>query len=191
LLLALWLLLPLVVFCISRSRLPLYILPLFVPLAVLAARQRLAEGKALPRWRWLLSWAACLLVLKFAAAQWPTHKDARAWTQAIRARTPGAISQVDFVDDMARYGLHLHLGAPVNKLSLHVLPQPRFNPEYDGNVVDQLGAHFDPDALWITKQDNFALVDARLRALGYAARAPGTPYQGRVLFRVARVDTRP
>lgn len=191
LLLALWLLLPLVVFCISRSRLPLYILPLFVPLAVLAARQRLAEGKALPRWRWLLSWAACLLVLKFAAAQWPTHKDARAWTQAIRARTPGAISQVDFVDDMARYGLHLHLGAPVNKLSLHVLPQPRFNPEYDGNVVDQLGAHFDPDALWITKQDNFALVDARLRALGYAARAQGTPYQGRVLFRVARVDTRP
>jgi 4-amino-4-deoxy-L-arabinose transferase-like glycosyltransferase len=191
LLLTLWLLLPLIVFCISRSRLPLYILPLFVPLAVLAARQRLSEGKALPRWRWLLLWAACLLALKFAAAQWPTHKDARAWTQAIDARTPGAISQVDFVDDMARYGLHLHLGAPVNKLSLQSMPQPRFNPEYDGNVTGQLGAHFDPDALWITKQDSFAQVSARLQALGYKAMTQGTPYEGRVLFRVTRVAAPP
>ena len=55
LLLALWLLVPLLVFCASRSRLPLYILPLFVPLAVLAARQRLQEGLPLPRWRWLLA----------------------------------------------------------------------------------------------------------------------------------------
>jgi hypothetical protein len=162
-----------------------------VPRALLAARQLVADGMALPRWRWLLLWAACLLALKFAAAQWPTHKDARAWTQAIDARTHGAISQVDFVDDMARYGLHLHLGAPVNKLSLQSVPQPRFNPEYDGNVTGQLGAHFDPDALWITKQDNFAQVGARLQALGYTTSVEGTPYQGRVLFRVLRPGAQP
>lgn len=190
LLLALWLLLPLLVFCVSRSRLPLYILPLFVPLAVLAARQRMQEGKPLPRWRWLLLWAACLLALKFAASLWPTHKDARAWAEAIRARAPGPISQVEIVEDMARYGLHLHLGAQVEKLSLQTLPQPRFNPDYDDNVADALG-DFDPEALWITKQDNFTQVRARLQVLGYMAIVQGAPYQGRVIFRVRLQDAPP
>ena len=184
LLLALWVALPLLVFCVSRSRLPLYILPLFVPLALLAARQRHAENRALPRWRWLLAWTALLLALEFATALWPTHKDARAWAQAIRARVPGPITQVDIVDDMARYGLHLHLGVGVEKLSLGNPPQPRFSPEYDADVSDELGDAYDPGAIWFTKQDNFAKVDAHLRALGYAPAVQGTPYQGRVIFRV-------
>jgi 4-amino-4-deoxy-L-arabinose transferase-like glycosyltransferase len=50
-----WLLLPLLVFCLARSRLPLYILPLFLPLAVIVARQRGAERRALS-WRPLLAW---------------------------------------------------------------------------------------------------------------------------------------
>jgi hypothetical protein len=186
LLLALWLLLPLLVFCVSRSRLPLYILPLFVPLALLAARQRLAEGKALPRWRWLLLWAACLLALKLAASMWPTHKDARAWAEAIHARAPGPISQVEIVEDMARYGLHLHLDAQVEKLSLRAQPQPRFNPEYDEDIADELGDDFDPDALWITKQEQWADVRSVIATHGFDAIAQGTPYQQRIIFRVRR-----
>ncbi|HVR81254.1 MAG TPA: glycosyltransferase family 39 protein [Luteimonas sp.] len=191
LLLALWLLLPLLVFCISRSRLPLYILPLFVPLAVLAARQRMHEGKPLPRWRWLLLWAVCLLALKFATSLWPTHKDARAWAEAIHARAPGAISQVEIVEDMARYGLHLHLGTQVEKLSLEAIAQPRFNPEYDANVSVALGDNFDPDAIWITKEGDFARVRARLQVLGYMAIVQGAPYQGRVIFRARRQGAHP
>jgi 4-amino-4-deoxy-L-arabinose transferase-like glycosyltransferase len=186
LLLTLWLLLPLLVFCVSRSRLPLYILPLFMPLALLAARQRLAEGKALPRWRWLLLWAGCLLALKFAASMWPTHKDARAWAEAIRARAPGPISQIEIVEDMARYGLHLHLHAEVEKLSLRAQPQPRFNPEYDEDIADELGDDFDPDGLWITKQEHWADVLATIQAQGFDATPQGTPYQGRIIFRVRR-----
>jgi hypothetical protein len=167
--------------------LPLYILPLFVPLALLAARQRQGEGRALPRWRWLLAWAALLLALEFATALWPTHKDARAWAAAIRARAPGPITKVDIVDDMARYGLHLHLGAGVEKLSLGNPPQPRFSPEYDEDVTDELGDDYDPDAVWFTKQDNFAKVAAHLQALGFVAVVQGTPYQGRVIFRVRRL----
>ncbi len=185
--LALWLLLPLLVFCVSRSRLPLYILPLFVPLAVLAARQRMRDGKALPRWRWLLSWGALALALQLAAARWPTHKDAAAWAEAIRARAPGAISRVNFVDDMARYGLHLHLGTDVEKLSLRTLPpQPRFNPEYDASVGDALRGDFDPDALWITKQERWPAVQRALAAQGIDAIAQGSTYQDRVLFRIRK-----
>jgi 4-amino-4-deoxy-L-arabinose transferase-like glycosyltransferase len=187
LLLALWIALPLLVFCASRSRLPLYILPLFVPLALVVARQRRGEGRGLPRWRWLLAWAALLLALEFATSLWPTHKDAAAWAEAIRARAPGPITRVDIVDDMARYGLHLHLGAGVRKLSLGNPPQPRFSPEYDADITGELGDDYDPNAIWFTKQDSFARVSAHLRALGFVAVVQGTPYQGRVVFRVRRV----
>jgi hypothetical protein len=187
LLLLCWLLLPLLVFCISRSRLPLYILPLFVPLAVVVARQRSAEGRPLPRWRWLLAWMLCVLALQLGAARWPTHKDASAWAHAIHQRAPGTITQVDFVDDMARYGLHLHLGVDVEKLSLQpITAAPRFNPEYDESVADEIARDFDPDSLWITKQERFEAVRAVLDAQGVDAIAQGAPYQGRVLFRVRR-----
>lgn len=187
LLLALWLLLPLLVFCISRSRLPLYILPLFVPLALIAARQRFQQGKSQPRWRWLLLWTLAVLAMQLAAARWPTHKNASAWADAIRVRTPGLVSKIDFVDDMARYGLHLHLGVDVEKLSLApLMQQPRFNPAYDGTVADQLRDHFDPDSLWITRQERWPAVRAALAAQGIDAIAQGAPYQERIMFRVRR-----
>ncbi len=186
LLLALWVLLPLLVFCVSRSRLPLYVLPLFVPLAVLVARQRQAEGRGLPRWRAILAWAVLLLALEFAGALWPSHKDGAAWARAIHERAPGPVSRVLIVDDMARYSLHLELGAPVEKLSLAPLPQPRYGPEYDRDVATELAEDHDPDALWLTKQAHYPEVQARLSELGYRAIPQGTPYYGRVLFRVVR-----
>ena len=191
LLLALWVLLPLLVFCLSRSRMPLYILPLFVPLAVIAARQRQSEGRALPRWRWLLAWAVVLLGLQVATSLWPTHKDASVWAREIHARTSGAISQVEIVEDMARYGLHLHLGADVEKLSLDDAPQKQFDPEYDRSVAAALGHDYDPDAIWITKQTSFDATRAHLQALGYDAVVQGTPYEGRVIFRVRRTAVIP
>ncbi|MGN6113499.1 MAG: glycosyltransferase family 39 protein [Luteimonas sp.] len=188
LLLALWIALPLLVFCVSRSRMPLYILPLFVPLAVLAARQRAGEGRGLPRWRWLLAWAALLLALEAATAAWPTHKDGAAWRAAIAARVPGRVARVNFVEDMARYSLNLEMGADVEKLSLAPRPgDPRFGPDYDTDVATALQRGYAADALWITKQDHFPAVRARLRALGYDAVVQGTPYQGRTLFRVRAI----
>ena len=79
LLLAWWLLLPLAVFFLARSRLQLYVLPLFVPLALMTAR-------ALVRWPWLsarsLAWTAgvaavALLGLKGAIAHVRYDRDAR------------------------------------------------------------------------------------------------------------------
>jgi len=186
LLLTLWLLLPLLVFCVSRSRLPLYILPLFVPLAVLATRQRLREGKPLPRWRWLLLWSAVMLALQLATAHWPTHKNSEAWAQAIRARAPGPITQLAFVDDMARYGLHLHLGVEVEKLSLKPEGHSQFNPEYDETVADEISKDFDPASVWITKQAHWPAVRDVLAAQGIDAIPQCAPYEGRIIFRIRR-----
>lgn len=185
LLLATWILLPLLVFCLARSRLPLYLLPLFLPMAVAIGTQWRKEGRAL-RWRWLLAWTAVLLGLKFAAAQWPTHKDASAWAEAIRARVPGAIGEVVFVEDMARYGLHLHLGTHVQVEKVSLAPQhpAAFNPPFDETLAMELAEH-EPGVVWICKEDAWPALRARIAALGYEARQDGTPYRDRIVFTVA------
>ncbi|UNK48343.1 glycosyltransferase family 39 protein [Lysobacter sp. S4-A87] len=185
LLLGLWLLLPLLVFCVARSRMPLYVLPLFVPMALIVALQWQREDRPLPRWRWLLAWVAMLLALKLALAWWPTHKDARAWADAIRERARVPVQEVVFVEDMARYGLHLHLGTgtEVEKISLVALQQPRFNPAYDEPLAVELDEH-ESGVVWVCKQQDWPLVLARIAGLGYRATLLGTPYRHRVMFEV-------
>ena len=180
LLLALWIVLPVLVFCLARSRMPLYVLPLFLPLAIVAARQRQQEGLGLPRWPWLLAWAGVLLALKLASAAWPTHKDAAQWADAIRARAPGPVREVVFVEDMARYGVHLHLGAEIEKISL-AAPGVRFNPASDEDLLTELSER-EPDVVWICKQSRWPELQGRIAALGYRADAVGTPYRERIVF---------
>ena len=182
-LLALWVLLPLLVFCLARSRLPLYLLPLFVPLAVAIAAQRVRDGRALPRWPWLLGWACMLLALKFATSLWPTHKNAAEWADEIRARVQGPVAEVVFVEDMARYGLHLHLGAQVEKVSLLPGPRPRFNPVNDTDLAQELSER-EPGVVWICKQALWPGLRDRIAALHYRATPLGAPYQGRIIFRI-------
>ncbi|MFC5571182.1 ArnT family glycosyltransferase [Lysobacter yangpyeongensis] len=179
---ALWLLLPLLVFCIARSRLPLYILPLFLPLAVIIAAQRQQERSGL-RTVWLVAWVAVLLALKLVAAFWPTHKDASQWAREIRARAGAPVREVLFVEDMARYGLHLHLDVEVEKLSLDPQPEPPFNPIYDETLAQELDEH-EPDTVWICKQELWPQLQQRLSELGQRTQVLGAPYRGRIIFRV-------
>ena len=188
LLLTLWLGLSLLVFCLARSRLPLYLLPLFVPLAVVAAMQRQREGRPLPQWRWLAAWAVVLIALRLGTVVWPTHKNAADWADAIRARAVDPVRVVLFVEDMARYGLHLHLGTgtQIEKLALDASPQARFNPSFDEPLAQEL-AEGEHGAVWICKQERWPEMQRRIDAMGYHATPLGTPYQGRVMFRVTPI----
>lgn len=62
----LWFGTSLLVFCISKSRMPLYVLPLFVPLAIWFGKLLPASGV----WRWAAHNATHRKVLKFAAGAW-------------------------------------------------------------------------------------------------------------------------
>jgi len=192
-LLALWLLLPLLVFCVSRSRLPLYVLPLLAPIALMVAAQRIDAGREAPRTGWLLGWIVLMLGLRVAWAQVPTHRDAGAWAEQIRARVAGPVHEVVFVEDMARYGLRLELGAQVEKLALRPLEgQPRFNPPFDEDVARELGQfHGEGTVVWVCKQALWPQVQAVLAGQHYAARPLGGPFHGRVLFLVEPVPASP
>ncbi|GAB2665797.1 ArnT family glycosyltransferase [Arenimonas aestuarii] len=180
----LWLLAPLLVFCLARSRLPLYLLPLFLPMAVLVARQWQAEGRSLPRARWLAVWVFVLLGLRLASALWPTNKDAGRWAEALSSRVDHRVEEVVFVEDMARYGLHLHMGAAVEKVSLEPRPRAPYGAEFDSSFADELLER--EDAVWVTKQAMFPALVERAAPLGFQLIPLGEPYEGRVIFRVAR-----
>jgi 4-amino-4-deoxy-L-arabinose transferase-like glycosyltransferase len=101
-LLLLLILVPLAVFVLSRSRLPLYVLPLFIPISLASARALQLAYESLAAdlfsfrfrsqaWKILGGWVVVLLCLRLAYAYWPNEADAR----ALHARLP--VAQADEV----------------------------------------------------------------------------------------------
>jgi hypothetical protein len=121
LLLAWWLLLPLAVFCLARSRLQLYVMPLFVPLSLMLARP-------LAKWDWLAPrrlatiaglTAVGLLALKGIAGHVHASRDARDMAAAIRGIVdPGSIDEIVFVGMRPFYGIYVYLDVPVEGVQL-------------------------------------------------------------------------
>jgi len=187
LMLAAWTFLPLLVFCIARSRLPLYVLPLFAPIALSVAVRSAEIGGPAP-WRRLIAWVPLLIGLRLASAMVDSPQDARAWAEAIRARVPGAIDQVVFVDDRTRYGLRLHLDAEVEDVTLDAVSRSdgaAINPHYDEDAATELlEDHGDPRSVWICTTEGWPRVQRYMDDRGYRTQAMGTPYRGSVVFRV-------
>ncbi len=114
----LWLGLPLLVFFLARSRLPFYLLPLFVPISLLVAmslaRVPLGRGAATLAALWL----ALLLGAKVFLATMPSHQDARQLANELRPLLPAPPIEMVFVQTKARYGLRFYLGSEVETISL-------------------------------------------------------------------------
>ena len=112
-----WIALPAIVFFLSRSRLPLYVLPLFAPLALVVARAlptRIASG-----WYVALAiWAVLLLGARIASARLDVDGDDRRLAQAIVAALDRPPSEVAFVETAPRFGLRFYLDAEIERLGL-------------------------------------------------------------------------
>jgi len=111
--LALWIGLPLAVFVLAGSRLPLYVLPLFVPLSLAIARhlempwplQRLQLGL-------LLAAVLSLVGLKAAVATLPGQVDTRALAKSLAPFHP---SEVVFVDRDPKWSVSYYLQCTVER----------------------------------------------------------------------------
>ncbi len=96
-LVVLWIVVPLAVLCVVRSRQLLYLLPTFTPLALLLAGavgplvgRSVRDGtrrRAVTRWvtAAVLAWAGVLVALRFVAAEVPTPRDARQVAERLRS----------------------------------------------------------------------------------------------------------
>lgn len=121
LLLAYWLLLPLAVFFLARSRLQLYVLPLFVPLALMMARALSGPGAPTSR---RIAWVAgitlaVLVTLKGVLAYWHTDRDARHIAAQLSTLLHGRkVDRIAFVGMRPYYGLKVYLDIPVEGIQL-------------------------------------------------------------------------
>ncbi len=118
-LLATWVLIPLAIFFVVRSRLPLYVLPLFVPLAVATARLATTE-RAHRRWfaTAVAVWAVLLAGARYGATHIHTHQDARPVAAAIEAAAGATPEEVVFAGVKPWWGVSLYLRAEVERVAL-------------------------------------------------------------------------
>jgi 4-amino-4-deoxy-L-arabinose transferase-like glycosyltransferase len=134
-----WLALPLLIFCLARSRLPLYLLPLFVPFSLLLGR-----ALAPCRWRpWAIAgmafWVVAMIGGKYyTAALYPSDKDARKFAAQLSPMLPGHPDHLMFVEDMTRNGLNLYFDSDIQRLSFKPMPKMMSDSSYDQTVAEAL-----------------------------------------------------
>lgn len=130
----LWFSIPLLVFALAQSRMPLYLLPLWLPLALLIARTIPPGPPAFSRGGWLLLglWLALLIGFRGFAAHAPLHTDDRRLAQVMRAQ--GVVApELVFVEDSPRFGLRLYLGANIERARIN-----QATSRYEQDLADLL-----------------------------------------------------
>jgi 4-amino-4-deoxy-L-arabinose transferase-like glycosyltransferase len=114
--LGLWMALPFAIFAISQSRLPLYLLPLTVPFALMAALQfeQVSFSTRIIQAVGALS-AVCLLLLRLSAAHWLSTEDARGLASALREKINlSRYDEILVVDGRrAAHGLQFYTGKQI------------------------------------------------------------------------------
>lgn len=135
LLLCYWLLVPLATFFLARSRLQLYVLPLFVPLALMMARP-LAHWRGLEGRRGIVIiglTALALLGLKATLAYWPSNRDSRELASQLRRQlATHPADEIIFVGMRPFYGLNVYLPQRIDGLEVD---ERRF--DYSTHVTHQ------------------------------------------------------
>lgn len=117
--LVLWFIIPLGVFVIAKSKLPLYVLPLFVPVAVVTAREIQRLNVSLYKMRYLIVlWCVLIVLVRPFMASLNFKQDASRFAGAIRRYHPHPVEEIIFVDTVPAFGLHFYTGAEIERVSL-------------------------------------------------------------------------
>lgn len=121
--LLLWVLCPLLIFMVSSSRLPLYLLPLFAPLSLLAARGLEEASFSWNRRRlaWTSAWCVLLVAVRLIAAHIPSDKDAAVVAKAIQANATAPYSEIAFYGTDPMLGLGIYLDKEIENVSAETL----------------------------------------------------------------------
>ena len=135
-----WFLVPLLVFFVADSRLPLYIQPLFVPLALLGARE--VPSGFLRRKKIIIllsSWAIFLVLLRGLSGLFSFPQDSRILAGKLEKLHPQDYSEIVFVNTEPHYGLSIYLDIPIERVDFLKESDSFFPPEtiYEELHVDK------------------------------------------------------
>ncbi len=137
--LLLWLFLPLLIFFLSRSRLPLYLLPLAVPMALLVCRE-LQRWPTFPQRKskiLITVWVCVLLLLRGTIGLVDTQKDARAVSELMRKAGIEQCEEIVFYGGRPMRGLRFYLGCSIELIKF-------------GEMADELKVP--EDRLWVVRK---------------------------------------
>jgi 4-amino-4-deoxy-L-arabinose transferase-like glycosyltransferase len=142
-----WFFIPLVVFFISRSRLALYLLPLFVPLSIAAARGlNIEHFEKRKRVYYLFAWCFALLALRGLSGFLPNTSDNRLIADQIKLVTgKSPVQDIIFVGTKPYLGLSLYFNAEIEKLLMGKASATEIREE---NISDKL-SHYESGRLWV------------------------------------------
>ena len=158
----LWLFLSLAVFFVSKSRLPLYVLPLFVPIALIIGRWIVLPSKRQARVSLLAAWIVILLALKFAGSLFPYSRDSRAMAQVIASTIQPVPSNIIFVGIDPFWGLNLYLNCEVERV---MPPSPAGTPAKK-TLAHELEKKEKRTLFVVDKSEEARVIDTS-RSLGY------------------------
>jgi len=165
--LALWFFLPLVVFFISSSRLPLYVLPLALPLALGIGRWVVLPLRGKVEVPLLAAWVVVLLAARFAGSRVPYAMDSRALARAVASEGYSAPAEILFADTEPFWGMSMYLGCEVERV--FTTPSVPFGTEPGEPLAMEL-QHAEPGTLIIVERPKAAKVVETCRKLGYELR---------------------
>jgi len=132
--LAMWLFLPLTIFCVSKSRMPLYLLPIFAPVAIVLARGMVRAQEELNWkgfWRAFLVTAVVCVAGKAMCAELNSTRDARAAADCF-LKPAGDIESI-MLNNHKDFGIQFYFGGRL----LRVSSEPNM-PMHDGLLADKI-----------------------------------------------------
>ena len=129
--LLLWFIIPLAVFVMARSKLPLYVLPLFVPMAIMTAREIQRLNVSLHKIRYLIAlWCVFIVLVRVIMASLNFKQDSSKFADEIKQKYPHSVQEIIFVDTVPAFGLQFYTGSDVKRVSFEPSDLER---EFAGN----------------------------------------------------------
>jgi 4-amino-4-deoxy-L-arabinose transferase-like glycosyltransferase len=116
--LTLWFIIPLAVFVIAKSKLPLYVLPLFVPVAIVTAREIERLNVSLYKFRYGIAvWCVFIVLVRLIMASISFKQDSSRFADEIKRQYPHSVEEIIFVDTVPAFGLQFYTGSDMKQVS--------------------------------------------------------------------------
>lgn len=178
---------PLIIFSLASSRLPLYVLPLFVPLSLASARcwflwKPRWFGGGLPRLApaAIGSWLLLMLAVKGGLAYWPTDRDTRAYWNGIKDHVPDSRYELVVVNQR-RHGLSFYTGGGVEWVTTKEHPYPTFyeteSLEHETHELPTSSHHH----IFLVREKEYESAKRLIHARGLTFQEHPAPFDTRML----------
>jgi len=117
----LWFIVPLTVFIISKSNLPLYVLPLFVPLAIMTAKEIERLDINLHKFRYFVFlWCVAIVLVRPFMASLTFGKDSSQFADMIKEKYSASVEEIIFVNTRQALGLQFYTGSDIKYVSMEL-----------------------------------------------------------------------